>query len=102
MIIYNTTINVNDNIVDKFINWIKQEYIPKIIDTKLFIDVNLFKVLIEEEMGGITFSLQHSMKRMDDYNEFNEKYFSKFDKMFHDKFTNNYVSFSSFLQKVEL
>ena len=53
-------------------------------------------------MGGITFSLQHSIRSIDDYNEFNEKYFQKFDKMFYDKFTNNYVTFSSILQKVEL
>ena len=102
MIIYNTTINVNDDIVDDFINWIKQKYIPKIIDTRLFIEVNLFEVLVEEEMGGITFSLQHSIRSIDDYNEFNEKYFQKFNKMFYDKFTNNYVTFSSILQKVEL
>lgn len=101
MIIYNTTINVNENIVDEFVKWIKQEYIPQIIATDLFVDINLFEVLVEEEMGGITFSLQHSMKNMETYKEFNEKHFANFDKLMHDKFTDNYVTFSTILQKVE-
>ena len=100
MIIYNTTININDNIVDEFVIWIIHEYIPKLIATNLFIDINLFKVLVEEEMGGITFSLQHKMNDFQHYNEFNEKYSQNFDKMLYAKFSDSYVSFSTILERV--
>lgn len=69
MIIYNVTVNIDDSAHDQWLLWIK-EHIPKVLATGKFKDAKLTKVLIEEEMGGQTYSIQyraHSRKALNAY-----------------------------------
>ncbi|WP_411766373.1 DUF4286 family protein [Winogradskyella sp. A3E31] len=69
MIIYNVTVNVDDEVHDQWLVWIK-EHIPQVLATGKFSDAKLTRVLVEEEMGGVTYSIQykaHSRKALDDY-----------------------------------
>jgi len=60
MIIYNVTINVQEDIHDKWLKWMKEEHIPDMLDTKKFSKALMTKVLVKEEMGGITYSVQYT------------------------------------------
>jgi Domain of unknown function (DUF4286) len=61
MIIYNVTANIEASIHDKWLAWIK-EHIPQVLATGYFTDAKLTKVLVEEEMGGTTYSIQYRAK----------------------------------------
>lgn len=61
MIIYNVTINVDESIHDEWLIWIK-EHIPKVLATGKFTEAKLTKVLVEEDMGGTTYSVQYRAK----------------------------------------
>ena len=65
MIIYNVTINVDDSIHQEWLLWIK-EHIPHVLATGKFTDAKLTKVLVEEEMGGTTYSVQYRAKSRED------------------------------------
>lgn len=58
MIIYNVTSNIADGIHDQWLHWMQHEHIPEMIATGKFIKARLVKVLVEEEMGGTTYSVQ--------------------------------------------
>ena len=60
MIIYNVTINVQEDIHDKWLKWMKEEHIPDMLATKKFSKALMTKVLVKEEMGGITYSVQYA------------------------------------------
>lgn len=60
MIIYNVTINVQEDIHDKWIKWMKEEHIPEMLGTKKFSKALMTKVMVEEAMGGITYSVQYT------------------------------------------
>ncbi|WP_299884811.1 DUF4286 family protein [uncultured Lacinutrix sp.] len=69
MLIYNVTVNVDDTIHNDWIVWIK-EHIPRVLATGKFKEAKLTKVLIEEEMGGQTYSIQyraHSRESLEAY-----------------------------------
>ena len=58
MIIYNVTVNIDNSIHDEWLIWIKQ-HIPKVLATGKFKEAKLTKVLVEEELGGTTYSIQY-------------------------------------------
>lgn len=58
MYIYNVTVNIEDSIHDEWLLWIK-EHIPQVLSTGKFEKATLTKVLVEEEMGGQTYSIQY-------------------------------------------
>lgn len=69
MIIYNVTINIDDSAHHQWLKWIK-EHIPQVLATGKFKEAKLTKVLVEEDMGGQTYSIQyraHSRKTLDAY-----------------------------------
>lgn len=60
MIIYNVTINIDENVQQSWLEWMRTEHIPDMLSTGKFIEAKMSRVLVEEEMGGITYSVQYT------------------------------------------
>lgn len=70
MIIYNVTINIDESAHDQWLNWMQTKHIKEIIATGCFTSARLVKVLVDEEMGGVTYSAQYfapSKEALEDY-----------------------------------
>lgn len=59
MYIYNVTINIDETSHDEWIQWMEKSHIPDMLATGKFTSARMLKVLVEEEMGGITYSVQY-------------------------------------------
>lgn len=71
MIIYNVTLNIENSIHDEWLEWIKQ-HIPKVLATGLFLKATFTKVLVEESIEGLTYSIQylaHSKEAIESYHK---------------------------------
>ncbi|MCR8667440.1 DUF4286 family protein [Aestuariibaculum sp. M13] len=69
MYIYNVTSNIEESIHEQWLAWIK-EHIPQVLSTGKFKTATLTRVLVEEEMGGVTYSVQYraiSREALDEY-----------------------------------
>jgi uncharacterized protein DUF4286 len=71
MYIYNVTINIDESVCDKWLNWMKDVHIPEMLKTGKFSKALMSQVLINEEMGGVTYSVQFTC----DSKETLEKYY---------------------------
>lgn len=59
MYIYNVTVNIEESAHIKWLSWMKETHIPAMLATGKFTKAKLCKVLVEEEMGGVTYSVQY-------------------------------------------
>ncbi|MDI9311771.1 MAG: DUF4286 family protein [Limnohabitans sp.] len=59
MIIYNVTVNVHESVHDQWLDWMQNKHIAEVIATGKFSSAKLVKILVEEEMGGITYAVQY-------------------------------------------
>ncbi len=69
MYIYNVTINIDESIHEEWLRWI-QGHIPKVLNTGKFISAKLTQVLVEEEMDGVTYSIQYTAATKEDLEEY--------------------------------
>ena len=60
MYIYNVTINIDESIHDQWINWMQSIHIPEVLATGKFTKALMSEVLVKEDMGGITYSIQYT------------------------------------------
>ena len=60
MIIYNVTINIHESVHDQWMKWMQEKHISDVLGTGKFSTARMVKVLIEEEMGGVTYSIQYT------------------------------------------
>ncbi|MGB3344776.1 MAG: DUF4286 family protein [Aequorivita sp.] len=73
MYIYNVTINIDDNVHELWLHWMKTEHIPAMLATGKFIKALMTRVIVEEEMGGKTYSVQYTT----DCKETLERYYAE-------------------------
>lgn len=59
MYIYNVTINIEEGVHDQWMQWMQEIHIPDMLATGKFSQARMLHVLVEEEMGGITYSIQY-------------------------------------------
>ena len=59
MYIYNVTINIDETVHDQWLRWMRDEHIPDMLATGKFLGALMTRVMVEEEMGGITYSIQY-------------------------------------------
>lgn len=60
MILYNVTINIHESVHDQWMQWMQHKHIKDVLETGKFTSARMVKVLIEEEMGGTTYSVQYT------------------------------------------
>lgn len=59
MYIYNVTINIEENVHEAWLQWMQTEHIPAMLATGKFTNALMTKVKVEEDLGGITYSVQY-------------------------------------------
>ena len=60
MILYNVTINIHESVHDQWMQWMQEKHIGEVLATGKFSAARMVKVLVEEDMGGITYSIQYT------------------------------------------
>lgn len=59
MYIYNVTINIDEGAHDSWLHWMQTEHIPAMLNTGKFQKALMTRVQVEEETGGVTYSVQY-------------------------------------------
>lgn len=62
MLIYNVTINIDTSVHGPWLEWMRDRHIPDMLATGKFSHAKMGRVLVEEEMGGITYSIQYTVQ----------------------------------------
>ncbi len=73
MYIYNVTINIDESVHDIWFQWMKDTHIPDMLATGKFTEAKMCRVMVEEEMGGITYSVQYSCLNKDHLDRYYEE-----------------------------
>jgi hypothetical protein len=102
MIIYNVTTNVEKDIAADWLVWMKKEHIPKVVKIGNFSHALLTKILIDEEMGGITYSVQYTAPSRELLDHYLLHHTNKLKQEVFDKFGEKLVSFRTELEVIEL
>jgi hypothetical protein len=99
MYIYNVTINVDDQIHNEWLTWMKEVHIPDVMRTGCFVEQRMLKVLhVEDE--GTTYSIQYTFLDMRDMDEYRANHAPRLQKEVHDKFKDHFAAFRTILEIV--
>jgi hypothetical protein len=101
MILYSVTVNIENEVHDEWLHWMREEHVPDVLRTGLFVDNKILRLLTEVENSGTTYSFQYYLRSMEDYiiyqNEHAERLQAEHSARFKDKF----VAFRTLLEVVE-
>lgn len=100
MIVYNVTVNIVAEKEAEFVTWMKQTYIPRVMETGFFTEHRFLKLLQETE-DGINFAAQFHTEDLDKMLHFDRVHAKAIDDLLHDTFQADYISFRSLLESVD-
>lgn len=100
MIIYNVTVKVDTAIAKEWVHWMKQEHIPDLMKTGLFVDYRLCRLLEQDETEGITYTAQYFCDSLEHYNTYISEHAQKMREKGFERFGNRFVAFRT-VMKVE-
>lgn len=99
MYIYNVTVNIDESVQRQWLDYMLNSHIPAMLATGKFMKALITRVMVEEEMGGVTYSVQYTT----DSKETLDKYHAEDADLLYEKgrmFQGKYVAFSSELQVI--
>ncbi|PUZ28285.1 DUF4286 domain-containing protein [Chitinophaga parva] len=100
MIIFNITTKVSPIIEGAWLTWIKQDYLPAIIQTGLFHDYRVCRLLEQDDSDGSTYVVQCFADTVENYQTFQQEHAAAFLKRAFDRFGDQFVSFRTVMQVV--
>ncbi|KOY51601.1 DUF4286 family protein [Polaribacter dokdonensis] len=69
MYIYNVTINVDDAVHEEWLTWM-ETHILDVLNTGKFISAKFTQIMVEEQMGGKSYSVQYTAETKDDLEDY--------------------------------
>jgi len=101
MYIYNVTINIDESVHDSWLAWMRETHIPEMLATGKFVQARMCKVLITEEEGGITYSVQYLTPSKKMLQKYYEEDAGRLRQETLNRFSDRFVAFRTELEVIE-
>ena len=101
MIIYNVTINIEDEVHDRWLAWMKETHIPQVMATGLFIEHSFSRLLDrQEDETGTTYVIQYVAINMEHYNRYQAEFAPALQAETRKHFEGKFVAFRTLMEKM--
>ena len=101
MYIYNVTVNIDSTAHDQWLKWMKEIHIPEVLATGKFSKAKMSLVMIKEEMGGTTYSIQYTAKNIEALHQYYKEDATKLREAAMKLFKDKFVAFRTELKVVD-
>jgi hypothetical protein len=101
MFIYNITVKVENQILEEWMQWQKEIYIPEMVATGCFYDHRFYELLEHEEGDGKTFVIQFYANSKSDYDNYVESFAMQLGQKSAEKWNDHVIYFGTLLQNVQ-
>ena len=98
MIIYNVTTKVSWEINEAWLEWMKSEHIPQMLQTGCFFDTRILRLLEIDDDDGPTYAVQYHSSGNDEYTKYMQQHAVVLKKHAHMKWGSKIISFRSVME----
>lgn len=100
MIVYSVTVNIEDEAEKEWLEWMKQNHIPDVMNTGKFTSYRMLRVLSnQEDEAGQTYNIQYECASMKELDEYMNNHAPELQKEHSQKFSGKFVAFRTLLEK---
>jgi hypothetical protein len=101
MIVYNVTLNIEDDVHDAWLTWMKETHIPMVMETGMFVEFSFAKLLSrQEDETGTTYVIQYLAKSMADYEKYQAEFAPALQAETRKLFDGKFVAFRTLMERV--
>ena len=98
MLIYNVTVNIDDEVHEEWLQWMKSDHIPEVMKCGLFKSNMMLKVLADDE--GHTYSIQYRCESEYKLKDYFENHAPRLQHEHTEKYKDKFVAYRTILEEV--
>ena len=99
MFLYNVTVGIDKDVEQEWLQWMN-EHIPNVMDTGMFVEYRIYKVLHDQEEGSVSYSVQYFAKTINHVTLYFEKFAPALLEQHRTRFRDKHVAFMTLLEEV--
>jgi hypothetical protein len=101
MILYNVTVKIEHDSHQDWKKWMQEEHIPAVMDTGMFLEYRMCRLLGMDEPDGVTYAVQYFCTDMATLEHYQEKFATKLQTEHSQRFKDKFVAFRTVLEVVD-
>jgi hypothetical protein len=100
MLLYNITVGIDKDVEQIWLNWVRENLLIEIMDTGLFSDSKMYRILHDNDDGTVSYSIQLFAVRIENITEYLHSHAPRIIEAHRQKFMNRHVVFQTLLEEV--
>jgi hypothetical protein len=101
MYAYNVTVNIDSDVHDEWLKWMKEVHIPQVMATGLFESSKMFRLLTrEEDESGTTYAIQYFCKDLESYDRYQADHAASLQAETRRLYEGKFAAFRSLMEEV--
>ena len=100
MIIFNDTVIIDEAIHENWLAWMKQVYIPAVMETGHFKSYQILNV-VDSPNEGVTYCIQYTAENIEEFDLFYKGHFHSLQMLHNQQFENQFVIFNTLMRTVD-
>ncbi len=101
MILYNVTVAIDKKVEQDWVQWMKENHIPEVLETNQFVEHKFFKVLNTEDPESSSYSVQYFAESINNIQMYMAAFAPELQQKAHLKFPNQFAAFRTLLEIVQ-
>ena len=100
MLLYNVTVGVDKDAEEEWLQYMREKHIKDVLNTGLFVEYKMYKVLHDDDGGTISYSVQYFARTIEDVQQYLEVFAPRLIEEHRRRFQNRHVAFMTLLDEV--
>ena len=101
MIIYNVTVNIDNDVADEWLKWMVDVHIPDVLNTGLFLENHIYRLIADENSGGISYAVQYHCESMNEYEKYKQNFAVDLQAAHAARYKDKFVAFRTLLEVIK-
>lgn len=99
MIVYNVTCNLHSRLATEWLDWMKEEHIPEVMQSGCFIECKIMKLLTDaDDNESVNYAVQYTASNMENYNRYRDEFAPDLQAKTKAKYGNDVLAYRSLLE----
>jgi hypothetical protein len=101
MIIYNVTVNIDNDVAGEWLQWMKDVHIPEVLQTGMFVENHIYRLVADENSGGVSYAIQYVCESMERYELYRDTHAKRLQEEHSKRYKDKFVAFRTLLEVIQ-
>ena len=100
MILYNVTVKIETAIHQDWLQWMKNVHIPEVMQTGIFTENRICRILGEDEKEGVTYAVQYLCPDLTAFQRYQQEFAARLQADHRERYHDRYVAFRTLMEVI--